>query len=120
MRQALPRSSALTQDFRGRVIIVYFLTWIFYGIMKYPVNACLLWLWPMIHPHFVHLTELNLRDISSVLAMTLVGPVSAIGLTLAYYDLRVRKEAFDLMMDLVGGAESISAEDAQQSAVGSQ
>jgi hypothetical protein len=119
MRQALPRSSALTQDFRGRVIIVYFLTWIFYGIMKYPVNACLLWLWPMIHPHFVHLTELNLRDISSVLAMTLFGPVSAIGLTLAYYDLRVRKEAFALMMDLMGGAKSVAAESAQQLVIGS-
>jgi hypothetical protein len=120
MRQALPRSSALTQDFRGRVIIVYFLTWIFYGIMKYPLNACLLWLWPIIHPHFVHLTELNLREIGSVLAMTLFGPVSAIGLTLAYYDLRVRKEAFDLMMDLMGGAETVAAKGAQQSAVGSQ
>jgi hypothetical protein len=120
MRQALPRSSALTQDFRGRVIIVYFLTWIFSGMMKYPLDAGLELLWPIIHPHFVHLTMLNLRDISSVLAMTLFGPVSAIGLTLAYYDLRVRKEAFDLMMDLMGGAESIAAEGAQQSAVVSQ
>jgi hypothetical protein len=43
-----------------------------------------------------------------MLAMTLFGPISAIGLTLAYYDLRVRKEAFDLMMGLMGGAETVA------------
>jgi hypothetical protein len=117
--QALSRSSRLTQNFIGRVIIVYFLTAIFFGIMKYPLNVGLELLWPVIHPHLVHLTMLNLRDIGSVLAMTLFGPVSAIGLTLTYYDLRVRKEAFDLMMDLMGSAETVAAAGAQQSAVGS-
>lgn len=122
MRQALPRSSRLTQHFIGRVIVVYFLTAIFAGIMNYALNAGLLWLWPIIHPHLVHLTSLNLRDISSMLSKTLFGPVSAIGLTLVYYDLRVRKEAFDLdqMVDLMGGAKNVATEDAQQSAVGSQ
>jgi hypothetical protein len=120
LRQALARSSALTQDFGGRVIIVFFLTLIFSSIMKAALSPGLELLWPTIHAHLVHLTRLNLRDISSVLAMTLFGPVSAIGLTLAYYDLRVRKEAFDLMMDLRGGAETVLAEGAQQSAVGSQ
>jgi len=117
---ALPRSSDLTQGFRPRVIIVFFLPWIFSGITRYFLNARLLWLWPIIHPHLVHLTELNLRDISSVLATTLFGPISAIGLTLTYYDLRVRKETFDLMMDLMGGAETVAAEGIQQSTVGSQ
>ena len=120
VRQSLHRSSVLTQDFRGRVIIVFFLAGIFSGMMKYALNAGLERLWPTIHPHLIHLTRLNLRDISSVLAMTLFGPVSAIGLTLTYYDLRVRKEAFDLMMDLMGGAETVAPEGAQQSAVGSQ
>ena len=121
VRQSLPRSSRLTQNFIGRVVVVYFLTSIFAAIMNYALNAGLLWLWPIIHPHLVHLTKLNLRDISSIVSKTLFGPVSAIGLTLVYYDLRVRKEAFDLdqMMDLMGGAENVAAEGAQQSAVGS-
>jgi hypothetical protein len=119
VRQALPRSSALTQNFIGRVSVVFFLIWIFSGIMKYPLDAGMNLLWPIIHPHFVHLTRLNLRDISSVLATTLFGPVSAIGLTLDYYDLRVRKEAFNLMMDLMGGAKSVAAESAQQLVIGS-
>jgi hypothetical protein len=122
VRQSLSRSVALTQDFRLRVIVVYFLTSIFAGIMNYALNAGLLWLWPIIHPHLVHLTRLNLRDISSILSKTLFGPVSAIGLTLVYYDLRVRKEAFDLdqMVDLMGDTKNVAAEGAQQSAVGSQ
>lgn len=122
VRQSLPRSSRLTQNLIGRVIIMYFLTGIFSGIMNYALNAGLLRLWPIIHPHLVHLTRLNLRDISSVLSTTLFGPISAIGLTLLYYDLRVRKEAFDLdqMMALMGGAENVAAESAQQSAVGNQ
>src|ERR1041385_1993146 len=62
--QALPRSSELTQNFRSRVIIIFFLTMIFSGIMKYSLNAGLLSLWPIIHPHLVRMTELNLRDIS--------------------------------------------------------
>jgi hypothetical protein len=106
--QSLDRSSALTQGFRGRVIIVFFLTGIFAAIMKYALNAGLELLWPIIHAHLVHLTRLNLRDISSVLAMTLFGPVSAIGLTLVYYDLRMRKkEALHLMMDLMGGDKTV-------------
>jgi len=122
IRQALPRSSHLTRNFIGRVIVVYFLTSIFAAVMRYALNAGLLWLWPMIHPHLVHLTRDNLRDISSTVAKILFRPVSAIGLTLLYYDLRVRKEAFDLdqMMALIGGAENVAAEDAQRSAAGSQ
>lgn len=116
--QALPRSLALTQNFIGRVTIVYFLPLIFYGMTKYLLDAGMDLLWPIIHPHFVLLTKLNLRDISSVLAMTLFGPLSAIGLTLTYYDLRARKEAFDLMMDL-RSAEIVSAHGAQQSALSS-
>lgn len=120
LRQALASSSALTQGFGGRVIIVSFLTLIFSSIMKAALDPRLELLWPTIHAHLVHLTKLNLRDISSVLAATLFGPVSAIGLTLAYYDLRARKEAFDLMMDPMGGAGTVSAESAQQSVVGTQ
>ena len=38
-------------------------------------------------------------------AHTLVSPVALIGLTLVYFDQRVRMEGFDLVM-LLGGAES--------------
>ena len=43
---------------------------------------------------------------------TLVTPVMSIALTLAYYDQRVRKEAFDIesMMSLLGEPTSATAE----------
>ena len=47
-----------------------------------------------------------LMQLGSFLANVLVAPVSTIGFALFYYDLRVRKEAFDLqvMMQAIGGA----------------
>jgi hypothetical protein len=47
-----------------------------------------------------------LMQLGSTLGSVLVAPVSTIGFALFYYDLRVRKEAFDLQMMLqaIGGA----------------
>ncbi len=39
-----------------------------------------------------------LYQVGSFIATTLVTPISTIALTVFYYDLRVRKEAFDLQM----------------------
>jgi hypothetical protein len=56
---------------------------------------------------------LSLNSVSGALAQALSGPLIMIGLVLLYYDIRVRKEAFDLqlMMSLVdsGGAQPASA-----------
>ena len=45
-----------------------------------------------------------LEEITGALGAILFGPISAIALTLAYYDQRVRSEAFDIehMMSLMG------------------
>ena len=47
-----------------------------------------------------------LMQVGNFLGTLLVAPVSTIGFALYYYDLRVRKEAFDLqmMMQAIGGA----------------
>jgi hypothetical protein len=47
-----------------------------------------------------------LLQVGNFLGSVLVAPVSTIGFSLFYYDLRVRKEAFDLqmMMQAIGGA----------------
>ena len=46
-----------------------------------------------------------LMEVGNLLGSVIVMPVSTIGFALFYYDLRVRKEAFDLqlMMQAVGG-----------------
>jgi hypothetical protein len=50
-----------------------------------------------------------LTQIGSTIATTLVTPVLTIASAILYYDLRVRKEAFDLqmMMNPLGGASPV-------------
>jgi hypothetical protein len=56
-----------------------------------------------------------LNQLTSALARALAMPIGLIGYTLAYYDARVKKEAFDLqyMMELdaaaAGGATTTTA-----------
>ena len=94
--QSLSRSSFLTQGSVFRVIVVYFLTSIFTMVMVWAVTAGLLFLGPTLFQHTGILTQQAATQILASLAATVFGPVTAIGLTLMYYDLRVRKEAFDI------------------------
>ena len=56
-------------------------------------------------PQFVTIMMV-LMQVGSFLGSVLVTPIGTIGFALFYYDLRVRKEAFDLqmMMQAIGGA----------------
>jgi hypothetical protein len=47
--------------------------------------------------------------IAGFLASTLAAPVALIGFTLAYYDARVKKEAFDLQMMMDEPAQTMAA-----------
>jgi hypothetical protein len=103
----IQRSFALTQGFAGRAAMIYGLAFaLSYGVsfmiqMPFFVlialsakNPQLAVLWTM------------LMQAGSLLGSLLVAPVHTIGFALYYYDLRVRKEAFDLqmMMQSLGGA----------------
>lgn len=95
-RQALTRSKELTRDHVWRMIVVYFLTAIFAFLMVTALTAAVEWLGPRLFQHTGFITKDVLQEIMSGLGAILFGPISAIGLTLAYYDQRVRKEAFDI------------------------
>jgi hypothetical protein len=105
--QSLKRSSYLATNAVGRVVIVYFLTSIFTGIVAASLNeaAKAMGLMSPLHPG---MTRELLRQISLTLGGILFGPISAIALTLEYYDQRVRKEAFDIdhMMRMMTGPEN--------------
>jgi len=105
-RDALSRSSSLTKNSVGRIIVIYFLTAIFSGIMviALSVGISTLGLAAFHTPQGSKLLE----EITATLGAILFGPISAIALTLAYYDQRVRNEAFDIehMMSLMGVQES--------------
>jgi hypothetical protein len=108
--QSLNRSSALTKDSVFRIIVIYFLTTIFAGIMAMLLSTAGSLIGEVIHgPENMY--SLTLQEIASTLGEILFGPVTAIALTLAYYDQRVRKEAFDIthMISLMGVPESLPA-----------
>jgi hypothetical protein len=105
-RSALSRSWALTQDNAGRVFLVYFL----YGCLLY--GAIALFGVPFgvgvvlakNNPDLVRMFTL-LTQVGSFIAEALAIPFATIAMSLFYYDMRVRKEGFDLqvMMNPAGG-----------------
>ena len=98
-RESLERSFALTKDNAGRSFVIYLLYFaIFYAIfflLAFPFmvavglsarNPAMVTLWTM------------LMQFGTTLATILVTPILTIASTVFYYDLRVRKEAFDLQI----------------------
>jgi hypothetical protein len=98
-RDSLERSFALTRDYAGRSFLIYLL----YFALLY--GAFLLFSFP-----FLFALALSAKDpamvrmwmawsqVGNFLATILVTPIFTIATAVFYYDLRVRKEAFDLQM----------------------
>jgi glycerophosphoryl diester phosphodiesterase family protein len=98
-RAALERSFKLTKDNAGRAFVIYLL----YLILLYA--AMLLFAGP-----FLFMLGMSVKDpgmvrvwlaasqVGSFIGEVLVGPVFTIAAAVFYYDLRVRKEAFDLQI----------------------
>lgn len=109
--RALKRSSELTKGSVGRVILAYFLTYLFTLAMETALNTGARAMGLMSPFHKGLLTPNMLREINSTLSNVLFGPVNAIALTLVYYDQRVRKEAFDIehMMNLMKPPEPLAS-----------
>jgi hypothetical protein len=104
--RALDRSHQLTAGSVGRIILAYFLTAIFTGIMVAVFNEGARAIGLMSAPY--HLTKEMVRLLSSTLGGILFGPISAIALTLEYYDQRSRRENIEIEQI----ARTISAPDA--------
>jgi hypothetical protein len=94
---AIKRADLLTERHRGHIFLVFVLfaildwaaTFIFalpFGMVGYLLHG----------PTPGWLSELG--DLAGFLRHVLVGPLLTIALTLVYYDLRVRKEGFDLQL----------------------
>ncbi|HUB02216.1 MAG TPA: glycerophosphoryl diester phosphodiesterase membrane domain-containing protein [Terriglobales bacterium] len=110
--ESLRRSSDLVKGSRGRVFVIYFLFLVlFYAVV-------MAWEFPILF--FLGTATQHHRNIETMLLWTrvaipvctfltsiLVGPLMTIGLSLLYYDLRVRKEAFDIqhMMATLDGSD---------------
>ena len=111
-RTSLERSFELTKDNAGRaflIILLYFaLSFAAGALFAAPFQFMMFLSAAKSHPETLRMW-MALTQIGSTIATTLVTPVLTIASAILYYDLRVRKEAFDLqmMMNPLGGVTPI-------------
>jgi uncharacterized membrane protein len=98
---SIERSFELTKDNAGRaflILLLYFaLTYAAIALFALPFEAMVLVTAAKNNPDMMRLWFI-LTQIGSTIATVLVKPVITIASAILYYDLRVRKEAFDLQM----------------------
>lgn len=96
-RQALSRSFELTKGYAFQIFLVFImvviLSWIAGSIFQFPL---LLTMGSLKHGQAPPVGLSILSHFGSFISGVLVGPIATIAFALIYYDLRVRKEAFDL------------------------
>ena|SRR6267154_2121031 len=98
-RESLERSFRLTKDNAGRAFLIYLLYFVllyvtaFLFMMPFGVLLAL----SAKDPGMLRLS-MGLLQVGNFLAGILVGPFLLIATSIFYYDLRVRKEAFDLQL----------------------
>jgi hypothetical protein len=103
---AIGRSFELTKGFAGRAFMIFLLYFALafavggavgfpFGILilVYAKQPAMLTLW------------MGMNQVASFFVRVLVAPIGTISISLYYYDLRVRKEAFDLQMMMQGIGE---------------
>jgi hypothetical protein len=99
---SLERSFSLTKDFAGRSFLIYLLYWaLSYGatlLFAMPFSFAAIFL-GLKNPEVMR-TWTALANVGTFVAGVLVAPVLTIATAVFYYDLRVRKEAFDLQIML--------------------
>jgi hypothetical protein len=94
----------LTKGAVGRIAMIHFMAPILAIITAYGLKSGLAFLLVTLHyPSTIVTGRAGLYILNTLIKIAL-GPISAIGITLAYYDQRVRKEAFDIehMIQLMG------------------
>jgi len=108
-RESLERSFALTKDNAGRAFVIYLLYFallyaaIFLFMMPFGVLVAL----SAKDPSMVR-WSLALMQVGNFFAAVLVSPFLLIATSVFYYDLRVRKEAFDLQLMMNPGGNPAS------------
>ena len=102
--EAIKRSIGLSRGARGRIFVL--------GLLVYAIRLLLgiLFGFPLLaytikHPgHPIPLEWLAVQQVAAFAINALIGPIYATGLTLFYYDQRIRKEGYDIewMMQAAG------------------
>jgi len=92
---SLKRSAVLSKGARSRVLAIYFIFTVLAIIVGGVFSAVSLGMGYLIKNPIISLIVVYL---GSFIASSLTGPLATIGISLLYYDERVRKEAFDLQL----------------------
>jgi hypothetical protein len=106
VRAAMRRSKVLTAGAKGRIFVVFLIGWCLFlvvGMIEMPLSLLILLGTRHGQQHIgaqVGLLVVNF------LAYSVVVPVIMIGLSLVYFDQRVRQDGLDLLLMLDGGANS--------------
>jgi Membrane domain of glycerophosphoryl diester phosphodiesterase len=98
-RSSLERSWTLTKDYAGRSFLIYVLYLaMLYGIITlFAIPFTIMIAAAPKDPSVLRMSTMLLQ-IGTFIAQVLVGPFFLIAISVFYYDLRVKKEAFDLQM----------------------
>jgi hypothetical protein len=104
VRKAMRRSKVLAAGAKGRIFVVYLIAWCLFmvaGILEMPL-AMIIGLGALKGERHMLLQAAML--LVNFVAHSAVTPVLMIGLSLVYFDQRVRQDGFDLLLMLEGGA----------------
>jgi hypothetical protein len=106
VRAAMRRSKALTTGAKGRIFVVFLIGWCLFivvGMLEAPLDL-LIMLGARHGQQHIGLQVVLL--LVNFLAYSVVVPVVMIGLSLVYFDQRVRQDGLDLLLMLDGGASA--------------
>lgn len=105
-RDSLERSYRLTEDYAGRAFVIYLVYFVIAiiaaSLFMFPFDF-MLGFSAVRHPDSIRMWA-ALAQMGNAVAETLVTPILLIATAVFYYDLRVRKEAFDLQLMMNPGA----------------
>lgn len=93
---AISRSMELTKGFAMQMFLIFVLVWVLAiaGAVIFQLPFTVMAVTP--HPHVLPFGIVILQSVATFASQVLVAPVGTIAFSLMYYNLRVRKEAFDL------------------------
>jgi hypothetical protein len=96
VRPSMRRSKDLAAGTKGRIFVALLVAWALY-LVAVTIDAPMLFVVGR-SPNEEHVLAQAVIFLVGFLSTTFISPVPTIGLTLVYFDQRVRKEAFDLQM----------------------
>lgn len=91
----------------ARIVIAFFMTAVFTGVLVAALRAGAAALGLTPHPYGNIPSEKVMTLITTTIGGILFGPISAIALALEYFDQRVRKESFDIHQMMMADPEDL-------------